>query len=178
MQLRPEDAGLNLGQEQGHPATLRRQGVAELAADRLDETLTLESAQIVAHLAGGVLGVWDSEQLAHERAESSVSDAFRREHEEAERSEERGYTRIPEPEGRSRLTLRGSARGSQCTQLGLAEPTVVRRTFQVEQPPIDAPSQVRRWAKLLRALPMRKSCVLLKVVSVRRARPLLKYCLM
>ena len=34
--------------------------------------------------------------------------------------------------------------------------------------------KVRRWAKLLRPLPMRKSYVLLKVVSVRSARPLLK----
>ena len=78
---------LNLRQEQSHPAALRSQGVAQLAADRLDKTLTLESAQIVAHLAGGVLGVWHSEQLAHQRAEPSVGDPFRREHEEAERSE-------------------------------------------------------------------------------------------
>jgi hypothetical protein len=137
----PEDARLDLREEQCHPAALGSQGVAELTADRLDETLTLETAQIVAHLAGGVLGVWHPKQLGHKRAEASVGDAFRREHEEAERSEKRGHAWIPEPEGWSRLTLSGSARGGQCTQLGLAEPTVVRRTFQVEQPPIDAPSQ-------------------------------------
>ncbi len=96
--------GPDLGEEQCHPATLRSQGVAKLAADPLDETLTLESAQIVAHLAGGVLGVWQPEQLGHQRAEPSVGDSFRREHEQAERSEERGHAWIPEPEGGSWLT--------------------------------------------------------------------------
>src|SRR5207249_5170352 len=107
---------------------------------RLDETLTLESAQIVAHLAGGVLGVWHSEQLAHQRAESSVGDPFRREHEQAEPSEECRHARIPELEGRGWLPLRGAARSRQCTQLGLPEPAVMGGAFQVEQPPIDAPS--------------------------------------
>jgi hypothetical protein len=137
----PKDARLDLGEEQCHPATLRSQGVAELAADRLDETLTLESAQIVAHLAGGVVGVWHAKQLGYERAEPSVGDSFRRVREEAERSEERRYTWIPELEGGGRLTLRGAARSRQSTQLGLAEPAVMRGAFQVEQPPVDAPSQ-------------------------------------
>jgi hypothetical protein len=137
----PEDARLNLCQEQSHPSALRSQGVAELAADRLDETFTLESAQIVAHLAGGVFGVWHPKQLGHERAEPSVGDPFRREHEQTERSEECRHARIPELEGRGWLTLRGAARGSQCAQLGLAEPAVMGGAFQVEQPPIDAPSQ-------------------------------------
>src|SRR3954447_12716620 len=68
LESRSEDACLNLGEKQCHPAALRSQGVTEFAANRLDETLTLESAQVVAHLAGGVIGVWYPQQLGHQRA--------------------------------------------------------------------------------------------------------------
>src|SRR6266540_3819590 len=141
LQAWPEDARLNFRQEQCHPPTLRRQGVTKLAADRLNETLTLESAQIVAHLAGGVVGEGDAEQLRHQRAQSSVGDAIWREHKEAQRAEQRGDARIAELEGWSWLTLRGATRSRQGTQLGLAEPAVMGRPFQMQQPPVDALSQ-------------------------------------
>jgi hypothetical protein len=73
-----EDARLHFGEEERHAATGLSEGVAELAVDRLDEAFALEAAQIVAHLARGVLLVRDAEQLCNQGTEASVGDALGR----------------------------------------------------------------------------------------------------
>ena len=74
LQAWPENSGLDLAEEQCHAAPVGREGVAELAGHGLDESLALETTQVVAHLSRGVLLISDSEKLSDQRTEAAIGD--------------------------------------------------------------------------------------------------------
>jgi hypothetical protein len=69
-----ENPSAELGEEEGDAAAMRGQLVAEGARPAVEQPFAGQASEVIPHLAGGVLVVWDAEELGDVRAELAVGD--------------------------------------------------------------------------------------------------------
>src|SRR5918996_3159570 len=171
-----EHARVDLREEQRDASTEWRDGVTEPARDAAEQSLAGQASQIVAHLARGVGVV--GEQLGDHGAQAPVGDPFRGARKPAEGAQERHRARLAELQGGRRAPLRGLGGQHEIGKLGPGQATVMGGLLRFQQARVDVLAQRAEVAEITQPLPTPKSWVSLKVVSVRRARSSLKYCLM
>src|SRR5918996_512316 len=107
-----------------------------------------------------------------------VGDPFRGARKPAEGAQERHRARLAELQGGRRAPLRGLGGQHEIGKLGPGQATVMGGLLRFQQARVDVLAQRAEVAEITQPLPTPKSWVSLKVVSVRRARSSLKYCLM
>ena len=56
LESRPDDAGVDFGEEQSHASAVGREDIAFLAIEPCDETLASQPAEVIAHLVCRVRG--------------------------------------------------------------------------------------------------------------------------
>jgi hypothetical protein len=160
-----QDARLDFCEKQSHAAAVRCERVAQLAGHLTDKCLAFETAKVVPHLARGIVGVVHSKQLGNQWAEALVGDSLRREREQTQCRQQSSDARVAEPERGCWLAVWCPSRGGESSEVGVAEAAVMRSTLQVQDSRVDTLSEGAEVGEV-------------KVVSVRRARLSLKYCLM
>ena len=151
--------------------------VAELAAEASEEPFADQATEVVAHLPGGVLLVWDSQQLGDVGAELAAGDPCWQDREQAERLEQGGHARLAELEGGRRLAVRRAARQDEVGQVALAQSAVVGNLFELQQAGVGAVAKLSEGVEVKQTTLEPEVDGSLMVVSVRKARPSLKYCL-
>lgn len=118
-------ARVQLGQRQRRPAPERREGVAGLPLDPLDQPFPREAPEGVAHLAGRVRRLLHPEERRGLWADPPVGDPLGGEPEETERGERGHDPRLAELEAGRRLALMRPAGQDEGLELRLPEAAVV-----------------------------------------------------
>ena len=140
----------------------------------MDQAFEAQAAQVVGHLRGGV---GPAEQGRDLGAEVAVAEAAREMREAAEGLEQRHDARVAEAQGRDALAVLDGGL-LEAIEGVLGQHAVVADALDFEQLAVDVVPQVAQVRRGCRPpCSTWKSIGLLMVVSVRRARCSLKYCL-